>query len=108
MPFENTKSIIIDKCGPKDYSVFWDTLYIWFIPGLITSLILVLAMILIGLIDNPLLNFVGYILVLISSIYIPYLIMSKRISKIKQNCYDFGQTQEIPYAIPVSDAKSVK
>jgi len=108
MPIENQKSIIIDKCGPKDYKTFWDTIYIWFIPSLITFLILIIFIIIIELVDNPILNFIGYLCALISSIYIPYLIMSKRISNIKQNCYNFGQTPEIPFAIPINDDKSDK
>lgn len=105
---KNTNSIIIDKCGPKDYTTFWDTIYIWIIPGLITSLILIIIMILIGLIDNPTVNFIGMLFVLILSIYIPYKIMSKRISKIKHNCYEFGQSEEIQLAIPIDNSKSDK
>ena len=75
MSLKNKKSIIIDKCGPKDYKIVWDTLYIWFIPSLISFLIVIITIFLIGLVNNPILNFVGYLCALITSIYIPYLIM---------------------------------
>lgn len=98
--------IIITKCGPKDSETFLDSLYVWLVPGIITSLFIFLCVMLIILIDNQIINSIGYIVMILGTIYIPYAMIYSRIINVKQNCIKFGK-ENIPEAILVPEAVSV-
>lgn len=100
-PTQNKNPIIITKCGPKDSETFLDSLYVWLVPGIITSLFIFACVMLIILIDNEIINVIGYILIIFGSVYIPYSMIYNRIINVKQNCIKFGN-ETIPVAIPVA------
>jgi FtsH-binding integral membrane protein len=104
MPPNNT-SIIIDKCEVKNK--FLDTLYVWFVPGLLTTLVIFLCLVVIAFMDNPIINMFLYVFIACCSVYLPYYVISERISQIKQNCVDYGKVMDVPVAIPVVDKPSV-
>lgn len=101
MSSNNTKSsIIIDKCEVKNK--FLDTLYVWLVPGLLTTLVIFLCLAIIALVDNPVIGLIGFIFIACCSVYLPYYVISERISQIKQNCVDYGKVMDVPVAIPVA------
>lgn len=89
--------IIITKCGPKDRETFLDSLYVWLVPGIITSLFVSLCVMLIIFIDNQIINIIGYIVMTLGTFYIPYAMIYSRIINVKQTCFEFGK-KNIPEA----------
>jgi surface polysaccharide O-acyltransferase-like enzyme len=103
-PTNINPSIIIDKCEVNNK--FLDTLYLWLMPGLITALVILLCIAVIAIVDNPFIVLLGGLFIACCSIYVPYYVISERISKIKRNCVDYGKAIDIPVAIPIVDKAS--
>lgn len=85
----NPDSIIIDRCGYKDYHTIWDTLYIIFIPNLLVFLSLAVGLIIVVFAGDY--NNIFYSVLMILVWLLPYIIISSRIRNIKRNCVDYGK-----------------